>query len=74
MAIDKSQQIITFEEIVKHRRSVRHYKDYPIDIEKVKHCLELASLAPNSSNMQLWEFYHITNPEILKNMIIRNPS
>jgi len=51
---------MTFEEIIHYRRSVRHYKDLPLDSEKVKHCIELATLAPNSSNMQLWEFYHIT--------------
>ena len=61
---------MTFEEIINHRRSVRHYKDFPIDSEKVKHCIELATLAPNSSNMQLWEFYHITNPEILKKLSV----
>ena len=61
---------MTFEEITNYRRSVRHYKALPIDSEKVKHCIELATLAPNSSNMQLWEFYHITDPEILKKLAI----
>jgi len=61
---------MNLEEIIHYRRSVRHYKDFPIDSEKVKHCLELATLAPNSSNMQLWEFYHITDPEILKKLTI----
>jgi nitroreductase len=61
---------MTLEEIIKYRRSVRHYNNQPIDAEKVKHCIELATLAPNSSNMQLWEFYHITNPEMLKNLSI----
>jgi len=61
---------MTFEEILNYRRSVRHYKDLPIDAEKVKHCIELATLAPNSSNMQLWEFYHVTNPEILKKLAV----
>jgi nitroreductase len=61
---------MTLEEIINYRRSVRRYKDLPIDSEKVKHCLELASLAPNSSNMQLWEFYHITNPETLKKLSV----
>ena len=52
--------------VLQYRRSVRVYdKMKPIDTEKVKHCLELATLAPNSSNMQLWEFYHITQPELL---------
>jgi nitroreductase len=61
---------MTFQEIVNYRRSVRHYKDSPIDAEKVKNCLELAVLAPNSSNMQLWEFYHIVNPEMLKKLSV----
>jgi nitroreductase len=60
----------TFEEIVNYRRSVRYYKDLPIDSEKVKHCLELASLSPNSSNMQLWEFYHITDPDVMKKLSV----
>ena len=40
-------------------------KTKPLDPEKVKHCLELATLAPNSSNMQLWEFYQVIQPELL---------
>ena len=53
-------------EVLQFRRSVRIYdKEKPIDPEKVKQCLELATLAPNSSNMQLWEFYQITEPELL---------
>jgi nitroreductase len=59
---------MTLEEIINYRRSVRRYKDLAIDSEKVKHCIELATLAPNSSNMQLWEFYQIQNPEILKKL------
>ncbi|MBK6979901.1 MAG: nitroreductase family protein [Cytophagaceae bacterium] len=34
----------------------------------VMHCIELATLALNSSHLQLWEFYHVTNPEILKKL------
>lgn len=59
---------MNFEEVVKYRRSVRQYNDTPLDSEKVKHCLELASLAPNSSNMQLWAFYHITDSATLKKL------
>jgi nitroreductase len=59
---------MTLDEIINYRRSVRHYKRLSIDTEKVKHCIELATLAPNSSNMQLWEFYHITDTEILNKL------
>jgi len=56
----------TVTEAVAYRRSTRVYKDIPLDNEKVKHCLKNASLAPTSSNLQLWEFYHITNKDKLK--------
>jgi len=58
----------TVSEAIAYRRSTRVYKDVPIDSEKVKQCLVNASLAPTSSNLQLWEFYHITNKETLDNM------
>lgn len=57
---------MNLEEVLNYRRSVRMFdKSKPLDPGKVKHCLELATLAPNSSNMQLWEFYQITQPELM---------
>lgn len=61
---------MTLTEIINYRRSIRNYKALSIDTEKVKQCIALATLAPNSSNMQLWEFYHITTPETLKELSI----
>ena len=61
---------MNIKEIIHYRRSVRHFNNIPIDFNRVKHCLELASLAPNSSNMQLWEFYHITNIDVLKKLSV----
>ncbi|MEE4000707.1 nitroreductase family protein [Tenacibaculum sp. FZY0031] len=59
----------TVSEAVNYRRSVRVYDpEKPIDAAIVKKCLKQASLAPTSSNMQLWEFYHITDKEIIKKM------
>ena len=56
----------TVSEAVQYRRSVRIYDDKKqIDETIVKECLENAALAPNSSNMQLWEFYHITSKETI---------
>ncbi len=60
---------MNLEEVLNFRRSVRNYiptKD--LDTQKVKHCIELATLAPNSSNMQLWEFYHITDRSMIDKM------
>ncbi|RDI56164.1 nitroreductase family protein [Flavobacterium glaciei] len=53
-------------EAIKYRRSVRVFKNEAIDTEKVKECIHLATLAPTSSNMQLWEFYHVVSPEIIQ--------
>ena len=59
----------TVSEAVAYRRSVRIYDpEKPIDSDIVKKCLEQASLAPNSSNMQLWEFYHITSKDTIANI------
>lgn len=58
----------TVSDAIAYRRSCRVYKDTPIDSGKVKQCLKNASLAPTSSNLQLWEFYHITNKEIISNI------
>jgi nitroreductase len=61
---------MTLKEIITYRRSIRQFKNIPIDAVKVKQCIELATLAPNSSNMQLWEFYHITDSEVLKKLSV----
>jgi len=56
-------------EAIHYRRSVRIFDaDKPIDPNKVKQCIQQAVLAPNSSNMQLWEFHHIVSESIKKKM------
>ena len=62
---------MNLQEILEFRRSVRVYDEaQKIDTEVVKKCLALSTLAPSSSNMQLYEFYHITNPETLKKLSV----
>lgn len=56
----------TVSEAIHFRRSIRVYDaEKSIDTAIVKKCIEQASLAPNSSNMQLWEFYHITSKDVI---------
>tara|TARA_B100001057_G_scaffold185520_1_gene186326 strand:- start:1043 stop:1759 length:717 start_codon:yes stop_codon:yes gene_type:complete len=53
-------------EAIKFRRSVRKFDTKAdLDTNKVKKCIENGVLAPTSSNLQLWEFYHITNKQLL---------
>ena len=58
----------TVSEAIKYRRSVRKYQEIEIDDQKVMNCIKNATLAHNSSNMQLWEFYHITDKKTLKDV------
>lgn len=55
---------------IQYRRSVRVFKNEGLDSEKVKECIRLATLAPTSSNMQLWEFYQITTSEVLEKLAL----
>lgn len=62
----KNQKLI---DAINYRRSVRVYdNEKEIDSEIVKKCIEQATLAPNSSNMQLWEFYHVNSKDILEKL------
>ena len=52
---------------INFRRSVRKFDpNKEIDTQIVKKCIENGVLAPTSSNLQLWEFYHITNKDLLR--------
>lgn len=59
----------TVSEAIHYRRSVRVFKQY-VELEdaKVLQCIKNAVLAPTSSNLQLWEFYHITDQKTLENL------
>ena len=62
---------MNLQEVLEFRRSVRVYDEaQKIDTEVVKKCLALSTLAPSSSNMQLYEFYHVTHPETLEKLSV----
>ncbi|MBE7669834.1 nitroreductase family protein [Tenacibaculum piscium] len=59
----------TVSQAINFRRSVRVFDaEKSIESSIVKKCIEQATLAPNSSNMQLWEFYHITSKDTIAKM------
>lgn len=61
---EQKTSIKIFNEIVKARRSVRVYdQEASFDPEVVQRNLETATLAPNSSNLQLWEFYRVRDED-----------
>lgn len=55
----------TFARVVQARRSVRIF-DTTVEVPEgvVEQSLDAAMLAPNSSNLQPWEFYWVRSPEI----------
>jgi len=56
----------TVSEAIEYRRSIRKFDpEKELDVNVVKKCLINATLAPTSSNLQLWEFYHITDKNLL---------
>jgi nitroreductase len=57
-----------FSELIKQRRSVRSYKDQPVEKEKITQCLEAARMAPSANNSQPWTFLVVEDKE-LKNRV-----
>lgn len=58
------------EDAINYRRSVRVYNsEIELDSEIVKKCIQQATLAPNSSNMQLWEFHHISSKNVIEKIV-----
>ncbi len=56
-----------FEALINSRRSVRVFeKDVSIPDDIVEKCLDAALAAPNSSNLQPWEFYWVKDKRKLK--------
>ncbi len=52
-----------FDEIIEKRRSNRKFDpNVEVPNQVIQKSIERAILSPNSSNMQLWEFYWIQNP------------
>jgi nitroreductase len=54
---------LEFEKVLRNRRSVRVYDGTPVPEAVMRKCLELALLAPNSSNLQPWQFYWVRSAE-----------
>ncbi len=56
---------------IKERRSVRAYKDKPIEKEKIDEILECGLLAPNARHLQPWKFIVVTNKDLIKEIAKR---
>jgi nitroreductase len=52
-----------FFEVINKRRSVRKFTAEPVPEAVIEKALDAAVLAPNSSNMQTWEFYWVKSAD-----------
>ena len=58
-----------FRKVIESRRSVRKFTDKPIPSDVLDACLDLALLAPNSSNLQPWTFYVVQDTAKKKQLV-----
>lgn len=64
-------------EAIRTRRSIRKYKDTPVDNKTLNQVLEAARLAPSWANTQCWRFVVVHDNKIkaqLADMVGKNPS
>jgi len=55
-------------QIIKSRRSIRKFKDMPVESEKIDHLIEAAIWAPSAMNSQPWAFVVIQDRSTLKDL------
>ena len=57
--------MINFEDLCRHRRSIRKYLDKPVEQEKIDYMLRCALMSPSGKRLNPWEFYVLTDREAL---------
>lgn len=62
MSQSHSQDVFT---VIHSRKSVRQYTEAPVPKEKVETLLKAAMAAPTARNIQPWQFYVITQRDVL---------
>lgn len=50
-------------EAIRKRRSIRKFKDQPVEEEKLNRVLEAGRLAPSAGNRQEWKYIVVRDPE-----------
>ncbi len=59
---------MTVMEAIRRRFSVRKFKDYEIEEEKLERVLEGARLAPSARNLQEWRFVVVRDPQMRRSL------
>lgn len=61
---EMSARAEAFYDLMRKRRTVRHFSDQPIPRHVIEMCLRVAGTAPNGANIQPWRFVVVTDPAI----------
>lgn len=56
-----------------HRVSIRKFQDKPVEPEKIESLLRAAMAAPSARNQQPWEFYVVTNKDLIQKLSTVSP-
>ena len=56
-----------------HRVSIRKFQDKPVEPEKIEKLLRAAMAAPSAGNQQPWEFYLVTNRDLIQKLAATRP-
>lgn len=56
-----------------HRVSIRKFQDKPVEAEKIEKLLRAAMAAPSAGNQQPWEFYVVTNRDLIQKVAATSP-
>ena len=51
-----------------HRMSIRKYQDRHVEPEKIEYMMRAAMQAPSAHNQRPWEFYVVTNKELIQKL------
>lgn len=57
---------MTYEELLKNRRSIRKYTDDPVSLELVHEIIKESTFAPNAGNEQPWKFIVVNNKKMIE--------
>lgn len=60
---------MSLDKIIESRKSIRKFTEDEVPQEVLEKAFRHAILAPNSSNMQTWDFYHVQTPEKKQNLV-----
>ena len=56
-----------------HRVSIRKYQTKVVEQKKIEQLLRAAMAAPSACNQQPWEFYVVTNKEVIQQLAAASP-